>query len=189
MKHRVPIVAIAGFICLLLTDTRNPSYSSERGSAIHSTERPVSIAHGYGNLPMSFEPNQGQFDPQFKFGSQGAAYALLLNPTGATFRLHDSTESKSAELTIRFRGTTKQASIRAADPLPGIANYYYGRPEHWITRVPTYQRVVAENVYPGIDAEYYGNQGQFEYDFIVKPGALSKQIDVAFEGATKLAVA
>ena len=37
MKHRIAIVAIAGFLCLLSTSATYPSYSSERGTAVHST--------------------------------------------------------------------------------------------------------------------------------------------------------
>ena len=177
MKHRGLAIATAVFILLLSTATHT-TYSTEHGTGIHSTEGPVSIASGYGNLPLSFEPNRGQFEPLFKFGSERAGYALLLNATVATFRFHTTTEPKPVDLSIRFRGANKGASIHAADPLPGVANYYYGKSENWITRVPTYERVVAENIYPGIDTVYYGNQSRFEYDFIVKPGASPEQIEV-----------
>ena len=71
---------------------------------------------------------------------------------------------------LKFRGANEHASIRGAQPLPGVANYFHGTSEHWITNVPTFETVVVDNVYSGIDAVYYGNQNHFEYDFRVKPG-------------------
>jgi len=43
-----------------------------------------------------------------------------------------------------------------------------------------------ENVYPGIDVVYYGNQGQLEYDFVVRPGADPKSIRFGLEGGGAL---
>ena len=43
------------------------------------------------------------------------------------------------------------------------------RPGRWQHDVPTYGRVRAAEVYPGIDVVYYGNQRQLQYDFEVAP--------------------
>jgi hypothetical protein len=37
-------------------------------------------------------------------------------------------------------------------------------------------------IYPGIDAVFYGNQRQLEYDFVVAPGADPKQISLGLTG-------
>src|SRR5689334_14719878 len=34
-----------------------------------------------GKLPLSFEGNQGQFDPEIRFVARGSAYSVLLTPT------------------------------------------------------------------------------------------------------------
>jgi len=49
--------------------------------------------------------------------------------------------------------------------------------------VPTYGRVRARAIYPGIDLEYYGNQERLEYDFVVGPGADPGQIRLDVVGA------
>ena len=41
----------------------------------------------YGKLPLSFELNQGQTDPQVKFLSRGGGYTLFLTPTEAVLAL------------------------------------------------------------------------------------------------------
>ena len=43
-----------------------------------------------------------------------------------------------------------------------------------------------EDVYPGIDLIYYGDQRHLEYDLAVEPGADPKAITLALRGADKL---
>ena len=67
--------------------------------------------------------------------------------------------------------------------LPGKANYFIGDdPKNWQTNLETYAKVKYEDIYPGIDLLYYGNQQRLEYDFVVAPGSSPKQIQLAFEG-------
>ena len=47
----------------------------------------VKTESAYGELPMSFEVNQGQTDAQVKFISRGAGYSLFLTPSEAVFSL------------------------------------------------------------------------------------------------------
>ena len=59
-----------------------------------------------------------------------------------------------------------------ADELPGRVNYLIGNePAHWQRGVPLYTAVEVQEAYPGIKLVHYGNQRQFEYDFVVAPGA------------------
>jgi hypothetical protein len=44
--------------------------------------------------------------------------------------------------------------------------------------------VKCRGIYPGVDAVFYGNQRQLEYDFMVAPGADPKQISLGLTGAT-----
>jgi len=122
---------------------------------------------GYGRLPLSFEPNRGQFDSTFEFASQGSGHSIFLSPTTAEIRFRQTESAKAVALKITLKGAASTAAVHGADQLPGEANYYIGNPIQWITHVPTYKKVVTEDLYPGIDAAYYGNQNRFEYDFIV----------------------
>ncbi len=47
-------------------------------------------------------------------------------------------------------------------------------------------KVGYDNIYPGIDLVYYGNRGELEHDFIVKPGANPHSITLGFDGADQL---
>jgi hypothetical protein len=74
---------------------------------------------------------------------------------------------------MRLVGANASARVTGTEELPGKSNYFIGNdPRKWRTNVPNYAQVKYQNVYPGVDLVYYGNQGgQLEYDFVVAPGA------------------
>ena len=45
------------------------------------------MANAYGKLPMAFEPNQGQTDPQVRYLSHGTGYELFLTNQEAVLTL------------------------------------------------------------------------------------------------------
>src|SRR2546422_10756929 len=47
----------------------------------------VAVQEAYGKLPLMFEVNRGQTDPQVKFLSRGPGYTLFLTPTEAVLVL------------------------------------------------------------------------------------------------------
>jgi hypothetical protein len=88
---------------------------------------------------------------------------------------------------MRLAGANTAAQSFGVDPLPGTANYMLGNdPAKWHTRVPTFAKVQFNQVYPGVDLVYYGNQRKLEYDFVVSPGASPQPIRLHFDGASSL---
>ncbi len=143
------------------------------------------------SLPMIFEPNQGQAnldptDPRALFIARGSGYGLFLGKQGATLALRTSAK-RTDTLQMKLAGAAADPVIAAADPLPGRSNYLIGNdPASWHKNVPQFSRVRYENVYPGINLVFYGNQGQLEYDFQVAPGADPQQAELEFDGAQQL---
>jgi hypothetical protein len=95
-------------------------------------------------------------------------------------------ESKQANddsaMNMRVVGANREPATRGLSELPAKSNYYIGRdPRNWRTNVPNYAKVQYENIYPGINLIYYGNQSRLEYDFVVAPGADPAQIHLAFD--------
>ena len=148
------------------------------------------IAQSYGDLPLSFEENRGQSDQRVRFLSRGAGYTFFLTPGEAVLAFsQDQAQSHPAVLRLQLAGSNADARIGGADPLPGSSNYFLGQdPVRWRTGVPTYRKVAYENIYPGINLVYYGNQRQLEYDFVVAPGADPRRIRLAVQGAGELTV-
>jgi uncharacterized repeat protein (TIGR01451 family) len=154
-----------------------------------STSRPAGptlhrLDEGYGRLPLHFETNAGQADARADFLARGRGYTLFLTPGGAVLGLTAADDTQSAVVRLNVVGANARAHADGTDPLPGRVNYFIGNdPAKWRTNIPTFGRVQYDEVYPGIDLAYYGNQGQLEFDFIVAPGADPTQIAMSFEGA------
>jgi hypothetical protein len=178
---------------------RTPVLSPEVSKASPHVEK--SVLETYGKLPLAFEANQGQTDPQVKFVSRGAGYNLFLTRTEAVLTLHKASRQESKSLTARslpphsdqsavlhmkLMGASAKAEVFGQDELPGKSNYFVGNdPTKWHANVRQYARVRYADVYPGVALVYYGNQREMEYDFELKPGADPSVIRLGIEGAEK----
>jgi hypothetical protein len=78
--------------------------------------------------------------------------------------------------------------IQPLEPLAVRTDYFIGPRSNWHTGVTSYARVRYSQVYRGIDAVYYGNQGRLEYDFLLAPGADAGAIRMRFRGADRLRI-
>jgi len=138
------------------------------------------INASYGRLPLSFEPNRGQADRAVDFVARGAGYTVYLSRGSAVLTLTKSV------LRLTLVGADPSPEATGQEELPGKANYLIGKKaSDWKVGVPTFARVTYRNVYPGIDLQYYGNQGQLEYDFVVHPGADPGRIQLRLQGADR----
>lgn len=169
----------------------------------------------HAQLPLSFEPNQGQTDERVNFLARGRGYTLFLTSTETVLALRkqsaisrqlsaekrpdlrhrafehrpDSTDpgprtlDSGLVLYMHLVGANPNPQVAGVEELPGKVNYFRSNdPQKWRTNIPTYAKVKYQNVYPGVDLAYYGNQRQLEYDFIVSPGADPKAIRLGFDG-------
>lgn len=154
-----------------------------------------------GQLPLSFEPNSGQVDRRVKFLSRGPGYNVFLTETGAVLaikssahrtqtaaapvgeiaRTHPQPPISNSVLRMQLAGANRAATISGIDRQAGTTNYFIGKdPRNWHTNIANYARVQYEDVYPGVDLVYYGNQGRLEYDFVLQPGSNPHQIRLNF---------
>ncbi len=108
IRHRMvlwgtPIAACFVFISILIIETPLRAPAGKAGSAdlllrsaavVHDSvagrtpqaTHPRSV-EAYGKLPLSFEINRGQTDPQVKFLSRGSGYSLFLTGSEAVLAL------------------------------------------------------------------------------------------------------
>jgi len=165
-----------------------PAFLAPNASQPAATRQTFSFAR----LPLIFEPNQGQTGRQVQFLAHGAGYGLFLTGGGlvlSTPRSGSAEPSATRTDVIRMalEGAHKNAAASGSDELPGRSNYFIGNdPAKWHRDIPQFARVSYQNVYPGVDLVYYGNQGRLEYDFKVAPGADPRQIALRFEASQKL---
>lgn len=165
------------------------------------------VLEAFGQLPLSFEANQGQVDKSVNFLARGSGYSVFLTPTEAvlslratrtqpsTVRHHSPAQPESTARTdttilrLQLVGSNPTAPVKSSSKLSGKSNYLIGNnPRQWHTDISHYAKVKYQGVYPGIDLVYYGNQRQLEYDFIVAPSANPKNIQFKVTGAKRLEI-
>ena len=161
------------------------------------------------SLPLAFEANQGQTDPQVKYMARGNGYTAFLTANETVFAMHTGsransaaakkypgtvsktreTAGKDANAAIRMRlvGANSTPRIVAENQLPGHSNYFIGNdPSKWQSGVKQYARISYSEVYPGVSLAFHGQQRQLEFDFIVAPGAEAESIRFDISGAKKI---
>jgi hypothetical protein len=90
---------------------------------------------------------------------------------------------QTAVIRARLVGAQISPQTHGVDPVPGKHNYLIGKDaSKWVRNVPSYARIQYNNVYPGIDQNFYGHNNQLEYDLVVQPGADPSRIRIAFDG-------
>lgn len=136
----------------------------------------------YAKMPIAFEMNQGQTDPQVKAMSRGSGYGLFLTDDESVLVLSRKS-GKQAVIRVKTLGSNTPRVV-PEDKLPGTINSFIGNDHSkWQTNIQTYSKMKYEGVYPGVDLVYYGNQQQLEYDFVVAPGADPNTIRLDISGA------
>ena len=155
------------------------------------------------DLPLSFETNDGQAHAATRFLSRGNGYNLYLTETESILVLGKAAADQNknrpgskrvkrqnlpvAVVKMKLADSNKQPRISGLEELKGKSNYFIGNdPAKWRANVSTYAKVKYEEVYPGIDMVYHGDQGNLEYDFVVAGGADPGDIKIQYEGARSL---
>jgi hypothetical protein len=147
---------------------------------------------------LSFKANHGQANSHVKFLSRGRGYSLFLTPTEAVLVMSNASaisnqppaKIEAAErprVRMKFLDANRSPEVTGLDELPGKVNYFIGNDsKKWRTNIPSYAKVKYNQVYPGVDLVFYGNQRQLEFDFVIAPGFHSRTIKLSFEGVEKL---
>ena len=212
-KQMLCAISLVVLFSLLLTYLNLPVSSSATNKAAQQNGTTESVSNQaatsaadrrqWGNLPLYFEPNVGQFDAAVHYVARGSGYSLFLTPSEAVLSLAPTTANKSVDLQASTNSTSEGALLRyrwqganstptfaAAQPLLGKSNYFIGNdPTGWYTDVQHYASVSYKNLYPGIDVLYYANaEGKLEHDYVVAAGADPRQIRFSVEEADRLEV-
>ena len=123
---------------------------------------------GGGILETGFVENRGQYPDRVLFHSIHPFGIFILSDgriiVGNTFISFDSNPG-------RIRGD-----------LMAITRFSYFSAEESISGLPTFRRVILEEIYPGIDAILTPVSGRLELQFVVKPGSDPKSIRIHVEG-------
>ena len=157
--------------------------------AISSSAQP-STGHPHevlSRIPVGFESNIGQANQATRYLARGSGFWLLLGSSDVSLAVQSKKEAFT--LKVEWIGGNRKPVTQSMDLLPGTSNYFLGgEPKDWYTNIPNYGRIEYQDVYPGVDFIFYGNQRQLEYDMVLKPGARLDSVKLRFTGATRIAV-
>lgn len=149
---------------------------------------------------LRFTENKGQWAGYVQYIGDLAQGKLIMERNAVTMLMWDAEAAHEAHhhrtnpliqqhaVKISFVNGAS-TSVVAMAPERYRRNYFLGNdPAHWATDVALYQKVVYKNVWPGIDAQWYGSGHDLKYDFRVQPGANVQAIQLRYEGVNNLRV-
>jgi hypothetical protein len=173
---------------------------------------PISLA----GMPLFFEPQEAALGDPSIFLARGQTYQFAITPTGAQIVLSKAGSDQPNEFGHASRNLSRRSSERrrithhgsqpqsmrmellGANPyapihgdglLSGKMNYLIGSDSsQWRRDLPVFSKVQIDDVYPGINLIYYGNQQHLEYDFILAPRVRPENIEIHFDGAEKIEI-
>ena len=176
LPRRAVVLALFGLVVASATATT--------ATLAHRSAAPAAPASNTShdvpaNLPLAFEAAEGGF------ASQGPGWSFALTPaeavvgvTGGSFRLRPAgpLANTSAELV-------------AGETLGGTVNRVIGDdPARWRTGAPTFGRVTARQVWPGVDVVWHGDQRRLQHDMVVAPGVDPGVVAFDLDGARSLEI-
>jgi len=156
--------------------------------------------------PLAFIENQGQWAGGFSHLARFGPMSVFLEDRGWSFTLTELGEtrrgfeeqaaqhgetgwesSRGVAVRMRFSNGADAVTPVPEQRLPGAHNYFLGDdPEKWRSDVPLHASVRMAGLYPGIDVRARSQDGHFEYDLLVAPGAELFRVEVEVEGADRL---
>src|SRR5947208_6646036 len=113
------LLPLAGWIVAKEPDSRDSSPGGSAGSirgleqADHAVQARVTEA--YGKLPLSFEANRGQMDPDVKFFARGVGYGIFLTPTEAILSLSSGSRAETKETEVQEKNAARSRPAAGTD--------------------------------------------------------------------------
>ncbi|WP_339223384.1 SBBP repeat-containing protein [Paenibacillus sp. FSL W7-1332] len=147
----------------------------------------------YGELPLLFTQNVGQFDPNTLYFAQDSGFRCSFEADRILLTLYKpvSTEAERTTngvvLVWRFDIPGKASRLEGMSKEEGKFHYFRGNdPKRHITHVDTYRGVAYRELWPGIDAVIQGSGGKLKFDWLLNPGARVEDIQLVCDGSDEI---
>lgn len=138
------------------------------------------------SVPLSFEQTGDPAKPAFV--SRRPTHTLTLTSEATELTVRRTAQAIKA-LRMTLAGANRRAEIAGLDPLPGKVYHATATSRGALAGNATYRRVKYDDVYPGIDVVYYGNERELEFDFVVEANRDPERIRLEFSGADDMRLA
>ena len=152
---------------------------------------------------QGFVGNDGQWDEPFEYVYRFGANALFLTQDSLVFSVlssedfhpeHDTDKHHHyadtlhfVHFSVKFPGAGR-LTWSGESQMPHQNHFYLGKQSSWRSSVPSFEKLRAKNVYPGIDLLVYSAAGGVKYDWVVSPDADPSLITVAYGGVDAIEV-
>lgn len=161
-----------------------------------------SAASAFAENSPRFTENKGQHPSQVEFNLRVANSDIyfekdrlvfsVYNPEVMDRHNHDETHTHEAEdfghaYHVNFLGASNDVVVESAgNRYPDYSNYIKG--EFSASHVNAFDKLVYRAIYPGIDIEYFGKEGNLKYDVKIAAGADPSVLKMQYEGASSVAL-
>ncbi|WP_118953025.1 DUF7948 domain-containing protein, partial [Taibaiella helva] len=172
--------------------------------AFARTKHPASAAipKSAKKTGLDFIENKGQWVAEARFKAELPGGVMFVTDRGFVYnylsaddmeRFHELGHQSGVDLSkevirshayrVNFVGANNGIAYKQENKRSAYHNYFIGNdPSKWAGNVGLFGKVMQLDVYNGIDVAVYSKNNLLKYDFIVKPGANTAQIRLAFEG-------
>lgn len=162
------------FVTLLLFGM-NALYSSSKTTNVSTVGSP------------SYIKNVGQWDKHIQYLAKTPNMDVWVTDKGIVYDAYSF--NKQGKQVVR-KGTVLSMNFNSSAPIittsedinPAVFHFYRGKESQWRENVPSYNKVLLQEVYKGIDAVLLFDETKPRYDFVIKPGANPKDIKFTFSG-------
>ena len=178
--------------------------STTNAGAMETTPGPAQVSASLASLAVPFEANAGDDDPRVAFRARTFTGTLYVTRDGRLVHslrarngppAHDAVTGFATPPTLRRDWVLTETMVGARIvPVGGrispthVSRFAGGDPARWRSDVPTYERVLLGEAWPGIAIELAARGRSVEKMFIVAPGADARRIRVQLRGARRLAL-
>jgi hypothetical protein len=171
---------------------RTPSLSTAARTPLPTRESRENLplhAQASFSLPMAFEPNVGQANPQIQWIGRGRGLSVFLTHQGIDLQVptapRAASDGAAAPRVLRLTLASKSPLDWAGqEELPGRSNYFVGNdPRLWHTNVPHFAKAETHHSARTLGVSIYDNGEDLEYDLSLPPGADARKIRLRIAGA------
>jgi gliding motility-associated-like protein len=161
----------------------------------------IAFLSGASNAPkFIFQQNKGQWPQKVNFAADMGCGQMFIEKTGLTYVLYSAAdlekqhtkkfgkENSSKDGLVHghvFKVEFVNAKLTQQKALKQQAeyyNYFLGNdPSRWASDVKAFEEIYYTGIYKNIDARFYGSNGSFKYDLIVKPGGRVSDIKLDYQ--------
>jgi len=138
---------------------------------------------GYGQIPVFFVENRGQFgtesaaDPPIRYVVKGPSLTGYFSANQVLLTLGQSS------FRVSFPGANPAPALEGIRAMAARINFMRGDRRDWRTGLPAYGGIAYRNIFPGVDLVYSVSANSLKSDFYLAPGSDPSDIHMQYEGA------